>query len=246
MKLEGTLDIFPLRELIEMIIYSSVTGSLNIFGGQHEGRILFYDGRPYHAVYGDKTGMAAVIALFEETDAHFSFIDEHVEAEETIFSDPLDMIDHAERSAARWKQVRKYVKSMDVVPYLTCPVERARYSVSPEHWPIFTSIDGQHSVADIAHELNIEEIEVCEAIAQMRSDNLIELRRPQPRLVAYPADAPSAPPNPKSGVLDRLMARASTEAAPSPTSDNAAPAPSFPTSPQNAEEEDPILRLLRS
>ena len=37
MQLDGTLDKFPLRELIEMVIYSSVTGVLKLRIGAGEG-----------------------------------------------------------------------------------------------------------------------------------------------------------------------------------------------------------------
>ena len=74
MQLDGTLDKFPLRELIEMIVYSSVTGVLETHAGHDVGRIFFRDGRPYHAVAGEWRGVDAIGAMFEERSAPFRFV----------------------------------------------------------------------------------------------------------------------------------------------------------------------------
>lgn len=265
---------FPLSELIEMVVYSSVTGSLNIFSAQRMGQIFFRDGQPYHAVCDSNVGLSAVVALFEETEAYFSFIDAHIEETTTIFSDPFDLIEGASRLAVRWKRVRRYVEDLDLVPCAVGPLEQARSRVSLEHWSILTSIDGQRSVADIIHELNFESIEVCEALAEMRSDHLIELRHPQigssmpanqaaaslvaPQLPRLHRGTSSQPEQRQSGVLKRLMTKAAdreqTSAQPKPAKPvPIATKPSPPThvSPFSDGEpspvdEDPILRLLRS
>ncbi len=83
MQLDGTLDTFPLRELIEMIVYSSVTGVLELRLGQGVGQLFFYDGRPYHAVAGDETGLEAVPRLFEMPGAAFHFVAGHTVTDET-------------------------------------------------------------------------------------------------------------------------------------------------------------------
>jgi hypothetical protein len=70
-QLDGTLEKFPLRELIEMVVYSSVTGVLELAVGDGIGRLFFRDGRPYHAVAGEQVGADAVAAMFEERDAPF-------------------------------------------------------------------------------------------------------------------------------------------------------------------------------
>ena len=60
MQLDGNLDKFPLRELIEMVVYSSVTGVLELRAGGDIGRLFFRDGQPYHASAGERVGIGAV------------------------------------------------------------------------------------------------------------------------------------------------------------------------------------------
>lgn len=270
MKLEGSLTMFPLRELIEMTLYSSVSGVLNIFGSQQRGQIFFRDGHPYHATSGDgeTSGINAVVALFEQTEGTFAFVDDVMSEEETLLTDPLDMIEYAERMAARWRRVRHYIPDLALVPCLICDPERARYSVSPEHWSIFTSIDNQRSLRQLIDLLNFEPIEVCEAAAQMCQDKLIELRDLRSSTMKPNRDHkqqtdPSSPRSSRSsrakaGILDRLLAQAATTAPatrgildtpPSETSSSEAQTPaSDPIRPQRAtqREEDDILQLLRN
>lgn len=264
MKLEGSLDMFPLRELIEMTLYSSVSGALNIFGSQQRGQIFFRDGHPYHATAGDTVGMDAVVALFEQTEGTFAFVDDILADEETLLTDPLDMVEHAEHMAARWRRVRPHVPDLALVPFLICEPERARYSISPEHWSIFTSVDNQRSLQQIIDLLNFETIEVCEAAAQMCHDNLIELRDLRSSTVKptqerkQQADQSSTRSSvAKGGILDRLLAQVATPApatrdtpaiAPpeTPTSESQTPTPDTARSQQAPQrEEDDILQLLR-
>lgn len=118
MQLEGTLDKFPLRELIEMVIYSSVTGVLELRVGAEIGRLFFRDGRPYHALSGERAGIDAVTAMFEERDAPFRFVADRDSAEMTLWMDPWEMLDRGEAQALKWAAVRQHIASVDCVPTL--------------------------------------------------------------------------------------------------------------------------------
>ena len=101
MQLEGTLDTFPLRELIEMVVYSSVTGVLNVEIGSGIGRLYFRDGQPYHALAGDQSGINAVCAMFEQTHSRFSFAAGDVSDNRCGWI--VGMIEHGEELARLWR-----------------------------------------------------------------------------------------------------------------------------------------------
>src|SRR5215210_7103856 len=86
-QLDGNLDKFPLRELIEMVVYSSVTGVLELRTGTDIGRIFFRDGQPYHASAGELVGLEAVAALFEERDSPFRFVADQITNAGTLWLD---------------------------------------------------------------------------------------------------------------------------------------------------------------
>lgn len=258
MKLEGSLEMFPLRELIEMTVYSSVTGSLNIYSAQGDGHIFFRDGQPYHAIYNTKTtGIAAVVAMFEMLQATFTFVADAVADEETLTSDPLDLVENAERMADRWQRLRPDIPDLSIVPHLLCSQERARFNISPAHWSIFTAIDGQKSLETIIQSLNMEPVEVCEAIVQMKSDHLIELKQSnrfinECMVETTPTTPTGHPRAAGAGVFDRLLGNSASvktrhaEPVPACKEDNATVSTPASLKGRSFNEEDPILRLLRN
>jgi hypothetical protein len=84
LKLEGTLALFPLSELIAMVAYSSVTGALSIRGSGDIGTLYFRDGLLYHARWGSLEGAPALAALLELRQAHFSFVSNITTEAETL------------------------------------------------------------------------------------------------------------------------------------------------------------------
>src|SRR5690242_3736289 len=108
MQLEGTLGLFPLTELMAMILSSSVTGVLEI-GECVEGQIFCRDGCPYHAIAGKLVGLDAVNLMFETDNKPFRFIAGVTCPMQTIYLDPWDLITSAERQAQMWAQVRAHI-----------------------------------------------------------------------------------------------------------------------------------------
>lgn len=250
MKLEGTFTTFPLRELIEMTVYSSVTGVLNIFWQSGDGHIYFRDGQPYHA-FADASGHAvsgleAVGTFFGQANARFAFVSDTQSDEESLWGDPLDLVDNAERLAARWRTIRKLVPGLHMVP-----VRRAgsddRYAISPEHRPIYEALDGQHTLEDLARVLNLEPIELCEAVAQIIDVGLVELQHANPVLARNEIPAMLPRTGVRAGVLERLLASIPAMTSPPPSSRATVPAGSLPAEggKQRPAEEDAILRVLR-
>ncbi len=248
MKLEGTIEQFPLRELIEMVFYSSVTGVISIYGARGCGQIFFRDGQPYHADYGDLNGLAAVGAMFEELSAKFSFVSDTTCDDETLWGDPLDLVDQAERLAARWRVLRPHITSLAMVPRRLFSPEAVHYRVDPAHWSYFLAIDGQHTLEELATLLNCEPIDLCEAVVQLCKDGLIELRRSS--VIVPKAEGPPAtvPLSNHGGLFDRLLGALPSVTPPRAEGGTNADAPQAQRaagSLVHSQKEEAILRLLR-
>ena len=238
MKLEGSLDVFSLRELIEITVYSSVTGVLNIFASDGVGQLYFRDGRPYHACYGDTTGERAVALLFEQRSATFAFVADITDDSETLWHDPIDLIDTAEHLAARWTQVRMQIDATWLVPKLISDPEAARFQISPEHWMVLSGIDGERRLDEIAEDLGLELLEVCEAVLQMQSNGLLALHKPDPNA---PRSKIKAHAKAHNGLLGRVLADlplGATKAIDQPNTPRRDPS-------ATSAEIERILRLLR-
>src|SRR3954470_20492267 len=134
-QLDGNLDKFPLRELIEMVVYSSVTGVLQLRAGSDIGQLFFRDGQPYHASAGERVGMDAIAAMFEERDSPFRFVADSTAAEVSIWLDPWEIIERGEEQARQWARVRQRIASLDLVPMLSGSPATNQIHISETVWP---------------------------------------------------------------------------------------------------------------
>jgi hypothetical protein len=224
-QLEGTLDKFPLRELIEMVTYSSVTGVLEVRVGPEIGQIFFRDGRPYHAVASQLTGIDATAAMFEQREAPFRFVADEENAESTLWQDSWEIIERSEEQAGKWLSVRKHIPSMEYVPALRDAPAIGQVQISEMAWPVLAAIDGQRTVQQIAEHLNLVLLDCCLALVFLLDRNLItmqpprqQLKKPKLKRLELPtaeatpeAEATSSSPtdaNSPTGFLERLLAEA--------------------------------------
>lgn len=236
MKLEGSLEIFPLRELIDIAVYSSVTGALNIYCRRGQGRLYFREGVLYHAEHGASTGVDALAELFELGDGNFAFVSEIVSDQETLWGSLTYHLQTAERMALRWRQVRPYVPTLELTPALLVAREAALRRINPAHQPVLAAIDGQATLRQIAATVNWAAIDVAEAIVQMTLDGVVALHNQRPNA---PTGPESEPPQQAGGIFDRLRAKAHPGQGPTGDGKPACQA-------ENRAAEELILKLLRS
>jgi hypothetical protein len=226
-QLDGNLDKFPLRELIEMVVYSSVTGVLELRAGMDIGQIFFRDGQPYHAAAGERVGMGAIAAMFEERDSPFRFVADREAADSTLWLDPWEIIERGEAQAQQWARVRAQIPGLDWVPALRGNPATDHIHISETVWPVLAAVDGQRNVAEVAEYLNLVILDACVAVTDLVEQGLIELKSPRATLAgtlfAPPSSRPSAseqrpaPPQAEPerrstvGFLERLLADAQAQ-----------------------------------
>ncbi len=237
MKLEGTLDIFSLRELIEMSMYSSVIGVLNIDTPRGMGQIFFRDGEAYHCTYQYTTGEDALLGLFEQREGSFTFVADASAKESSLGGDIHRLMDECEVLAERWRVVRTQLPDVHVVPHFVRDPGVDHLRIATTHFAMLSGIDGERTLAEIAHELSLDLLDVCEAAIILHEDGLIDLR------AAHVRPALVAPPKAQSGsVIDRILSTLPLRggsSAPDPLTQRF-------VAPTLLGDEDPILRLLRN
>lgn len=234
MRLEGSLETFPLRELIDMAVYSSITGAINIYTQGEQGRLYFRDGTLYHATRGPSQGIEALAELLEPTSGTFAVIADLTSEEESLCGALSHHLQTAERTASRWRMVRSYVPNLDLIPGLLVSHEAALRRVGPAYQPVLNAVDGKTSLRQIASALGWATIDVAEAIVQMTVDGLVELRAQR---ASTPSPPPPEEPGAPRGLFDRLRTR-------NPPPQCQAPDPLIYSDTRSPE--DLILKLLRS
>ena len=209
-QLEGSLDQFPLRELIEMAVYSSVSGVLEVQVGPDAGRIFFRDGLPQHAELSGLHGVDAIGRMFAERNAPFRFVADSTPVTPTLWMDPWEIIELAEHQAQTWSTVRDYVPLPQMIPILRVPGPTAASLAGEETRPLLAAIDGRRTILDIAHDLSIAPIDVCVGIASLVQQHIITLAAPQ-QSSTEAAEAPIREVEKRDGFFERLIARAIEE-----------------------------------
>lgn len=209
MELDGNLSQFPLGELIEMIVYSSVTGVLEVRLSSDVGQIFFRDGRPYHAAAAGHSGIEAVVAMFEVRQAPFRFVADTESQQETLWQDPLDMIEYAQEQARLWAAVRPRIPSMDLVPALRSAPPAGQIRISELAWQVLSVVDGRRSVREISEALNLVALDTCAALASLLDQGLVTIQQSRSGFLhprsASPASAQGEHPEAGDGFLERLM-----------------------------------------
>lgn len=174
MKLEGSISIFPLRELIDMVAYSSVTGALNVYDTLGSGHCYFRDGRLYHVTYNALNGRAALEALFAAQNSHFTFVSDVTVEEETLWGNIQYLLDASEQNAERWQRIRTTIPADANLPRLSIPLEHAQH-LMPHCTSLLALIDGTRTLALLQQELNWELVDLCETLVTLVEQRIVTL-----------------------------------------------------------------------
>lgn len=173
MQLEGTLDQFPLDELIELAVGTMVTGVIEIGSGGTLGAIFCRDGRLYHVSTRNHASFDALCELFAEHSAPFRFVSGITSDTITLWHDPYILVSQAKEQAQRWQQVREYIHDLNLVPILLDKSARASVQISESTWPILAVVDGQRSIAEMAMILGQVPLEVCVGLCELQQQGVI-------------------------------------------------------------------------
>jgi hypothetical protein len=205
--LEGTIGTFSLRELVEMIVYSSVTGVLVVGDGEGAGRLFFRDGLPYDALCNGMGGFDAAALLFNSDGLPFRFLAGPTSPGETLWMDPWELIERGEERARQWAHLQPYIPGVDWVPMLRTTAVTDHVHISEETWPVLSAVDGQRDVTAIAEHLDVAVVDVCQALAKLVEQKLLIMRAPQPAAPEPDARPEEPEPQDEGGFFERLIAR---------------------------------------
>jgi len=166
-KLSGSLNYFPLIEILDLLVSEKETGNLSIELKDKIGGIYLETGKIVHAYYKNLfRGKEAFFKLFTIAEGNFYLRQEEV-SDRTIEGDTKTLLDELGEKIVLWDEIRKIVPSEDMYFKLT-PVPREfkqnKILLSREQWLVLTRLDGSRSVAEISEELNMEILEISEIL----------------------------------------------------------------------------------
>lgn len=204
MQLQGSLTQFSLRELIEMVLYSSVTGLLEIQVDNELTLLFFVDGQPIGAHAHDLIGPDAVALMFG-SKGDFQFYAGSMPEWKNLWLDPWELITRGEAMAPRWAAVRQEIPSTKMIPCFVDPDGKSPISIPDHLWPLLAAIDSKRSVSQLANVTNTELLDTCEALLTLKKQGLISLIAPQKQTISKPSlEQPQTKPA-EEGFFERLI-----------------------------------------
>lgn len=209
MALQGTIDSFPVVDVLGLLSASAKTGCLELTGDRGHGELWLRDGKIVAGGVRDHptTGAAEVVfelLLFE--DASFEFLVGESGQSEPFESSVTDAVDQAEQMLEVWQQVRSAVPDLSMRVTLATEIEGDEVTLSAADWSLAACCVAHPTVGAILDELGLGEFDGCCRLADLVERGLIEVTETEQPHVPTPADTePSLVPDevvpPASDVL---------------------------------------------
>ena len=192
----GTLGLFSLVDLFQLIAASARTGRLGVFHPEGTARIYFNDGQVTHAEFNDVEGEAAIYALFEDERGSFDFqmgipaSKRSVQTStENLLLEIIRRLDEAKRDGDTGAGV-----SAEAIPTFTeTAADTSKLTFESYELDVVRLIDGRLEVSDIAAKAGLSISDTKRVINRLIQLGIIKLRNRRPRTARLVAQLTQEP-----------------------------------------------------
>lgn len=154
--LTGSLEQWPLPELLNMLGSSRQSGQVEVEAGDMRGSVYLQEGNIVHAVAPQESGIAALTSLFGLHAGTFSF-EPRVPAPATTLSQPLDaLLAEVTREATEREAILAVVGGPGMHPRLSLETPPEAITIQPSDWRLVAAANGSTAISAIADALGID------------------------------------------------------------------------------------------
>jgi hypothetical protein len=182
--LQGTIDSFPLADVLSLLNSSSRLGRLTVRGDRHSGWVEVAGGFLHAAEIDEKSSLDPRNALFELlrcTGGEFEFLalsEVELSAATVEPSSLADCLQESELRLKRWQEIEQVLPStahrIELVPQLPSK----EIVVDALLWSLLVAVQGSSAVSDVVDRVQTDELEVCAALALMVGEGLAKVSEP--------------------------------------------------------------------
>lgn len=187
MALQGTIDAFPLTDVLQLLASSSKSGRL-LLDGDRGRRTLWIDRGTVTGADGAASTSAAVavMELLRFSDGSFEFhAATDVEPEPPVELDPLPLgscLEQAAELLEEWERIEAVVPSMDHRVRLSDELVEDTVTLDRDAWALVASIVDRPTVATVVRRQELDEFAGCAALASLVARSLVVIDEPEPYL----------------------------------------------------------------
>ncbi len=187
--LTGSLEQWPLPELLNMLGSSRQSGRVEVEEQDGRGAIYLQEGSIVHAATAGESGVAALTTLFGWHAGSFSF-EPRVPSPAVTLSRPMEaLLAEVSREAAERETIRKMIASTAVHPRLVRDAPQHPVTLQPNEWTLVAFADGSQSIASVASTLGVEVSLITRLFFGLGQRGLVEFGVPA-TVALKPAEAP--------------------------------------------------------
>ena len=203
----GTLGLFSLLDVIQLLVSSSRTGCLNIKHPNNEANFYFLNGKLVHATFGNLQGEEAVVELFKDEQGAFEFIVESKTPETTITNSTENLLLMSIRAADESNKNASItqISETSVPIFATDAPDAGDLTLYAKEISILRLVDSTSNVSqisDMAH-LNIKEVK--QIIARLMRIGALSLRTRKPRVARLVTQLSTLPMPPDTVGIERKI-----------------------------------------
>lgn len=179
----GTLGLFSLVDLFQLLAGSARTGRLSIAHPRGRARVYFERGLVAHAEFGELEGEAAVYALFGDERGSFEFVvgvppprSSVATATENLVLEALRRLDERHKAAP----VPDVEVSREAVPYVPRDAQRD-LTFGDDELNVLAAVNGQRTVARVADVVGLPLERTQRVVGRLVTVGALQLRSRRPR-----------------------------------------------------------------
>lgn len=206
----GTLGLFSLVDLIQLLSGAGRTGRLLIEHPRGDAKIYFEDGEIVHARFGDHLGEDAVYALFADERGPFEFTAGLPALEKTVELGTQNLVLEAVRRLDELRRDDDDLAAFEsnVVPERIDDARAARVTLGQDEHAVLALVDGQRSLQRIADRGRFTVADASRILARLVAADVVAVRKRRPRTARLVVDMAGFRIPHGAAAVDRTIVRA--------------------------------------
>lgn len=195
MALQGTIDSFPLVDVLALLESSGKTGRLEVVGDRGRGT-LWVDGGELVAAEirgsGEVEATDAVWELLRFNDGSFEFDSGSEPPERAFAANVGETVEGAQKMLSKWEKITERVPGLGHVVRLADKLPGEDVRLSPDDWAVLVAAGPSRSVAEVLEVLGASEFAGCAKLAELVDRSLVVLDEPTAATTAPAQSTPDA------------------------------------------------------
>ena len=167
MSLQGSLDGFPLPDVLALLASTKKRGELRVAGHQGAGRVWMADGAVVGAQAGSTRAPVDVLFQLLRVDAGSFTFDPHADVPAGKPSDLEPLLAEARARLIEWHEIEAVVPSLAAGIELVDELPSPKVTLSAAQWRVLRAVAGGGTVDDVARALDLDEFGACQAVKRL-------------------------------------------------------------------------------